>query len=225
LTIYEEKSMTKTTRKYAAALVGTAALIAGASAVASAESGEHHKSTTHQTAPHQHDSYGRIKVRSGIPAAAYVFTLTSPDLSETHKIPANAWANGFGCTGGNKQIRLKWSGAPRTARSYAVSMQDVDTTTGSGFWHWMTWDIPASQHSLGRTLPSGAVAGTNDAGAPGYLGPCPPAGDITHHYKITVYALDTANLKLNAATTPAVAAVTMSNHIVGYGRITATAHR
>ncbi|WP_079152237.1 YbhB/YbcL family Raf kinase inhibitor-like protein [Streptomyces sp. RTd22] len=200
------------------ALAGAAVLIAGASAVATAE-------TTGPPADHGHHDYGRTAVRSGIPATARTFTVTSPDVRDGGRIPASAWADSFGCTGGNQQIRLNWSGAPRKARGFAVSMQDTDATTGSGFWHWMAWDIPASQKSLGRTLPAGVVSGTNDGGTRGYLGPCPPAGDIAHRYKITVYALDTPSLKLDASSTPAVAASTMSRHIIGYGRITATAQQ
>ncbi|WNM34775.1 YbhB/YbcL family Raf kinase inhibitor-like protein [Streptomyces sp. Li-HN-5-11] len=197
------------------ALAGAAALVAAASAAATAES----------TAVHSRDAYGHSEVRSGIPAVAHTFSVTSPDIRNGGRIPASAWADSFGCTGGNQQIRLNWTGAPQNARSFAVSMQDTDATTGSGFWHWMTWDIPASQKNLDRTLPSGAVSGTNDGGTRGYLGPCPPTGDIAHHYKITVYALDVPSLHLAASSTPAVAAFTMSSHVVGYGRLAATAQQ
>ncbi|MDO0916643.1 hypothetical protein QQM39_39260 [Streptomyces sp. DT2A-34] len=88
----------------------------------------------------------------------------------------------------------------------------------------MTWDIPVGEKGLGRALPPGAVAGANDGGRSGCMGPCPPVGDVSHHYKITVYALDTASLNLAARSTAA-AAFTMNSHIVGYGRLTATAHQ
>jgi Raf kinase inhibitor-like YbhB/YbcL family protein len=101
-------------------------------------------------------------------------------------------------------------------------MFDPDAPTGSGFWHWVTWDIPAT----GRTLPSEtAVDGTNDAGAAGYLGPCPPEGDRAHRYQVTVLALDTASLGLPASTPPAYASFALGGHILGYARITATAKR
>ncbi len=102
---------------------------------------------------------------------------------------------------------------------------DLDAPTGAGFWHWVVWDIPASAHEIGTSLPAGAVTGTNDAGVVGYLGPCPPSGDITHHYKITVYALDTPTLDQDAATPPTVAAFAIGGHVIGYGRITGTARR
>ncbi|WP_210408043.1 YbhB/YbcL family Raf kinase inhibitor-like protein [Allokutzneria sp. NRRL B-24872] len=164
------------------------------------------------------DAFGHTKIRAGVPVKAKQFPVISPDVRDG-KIPSSAWANTFGCTGGNQQLRLEWHGAPAGTKSFAASMQDADASTGSGFWHWMTWDIPGSQTKLDHTPPAGAVSGTNDAGATGYLGPCPPAGDIPHRYVVTVYALDTASLKLPAASSPAVAAFTMSGHVLGYGRV------
>jgi Raf kinase inhibitor-like YbhB/YbcL family protein len=104
-------------------------------------------------------------------------------------------------------------------------MYDPDAPTGSGFWHWLEWDIPADAAALNATPSIGAILGVDDAGRAGYLGPCPPAGDIAHRYQITVYALDTETLGLPAATPAAVTAFTISAHIVGYAQITAIARR
>ena len=38
-------------------------------------------------------------------------------------------------------------------------------------------------------VPDGAVESMNDAGTPGYTGPCPPPGSGPHHYVFTLYAL------------------------------------
>ena len=73
------------------------------------------------------------------------------------------------------------------------------------------------------TTPSGTL--TNDAGAKGYLGPCPPAGDVTHHYRITVYALDVPSLDLPAETPATVTTFTMSGHIIGHADMAVTARR
>lgn len=211
--------MRKTVRTLAALTVA-AALVAGVNAAATAETSSDRTDNTRQ------DTYGHTEVRKGIPATAARFPLTSPDVRNGGSIPPDAWANGFGCTGGNQQIELKWSGAPKEARSFAVSMQDVDAPTGSGFWHWMTWDIPADTTSLGRTLrrpprcPAPTTAALSATSARAHA-----CGDLTHRYKITVYALDTPSLGLAASSTPAVAAFTMSSHVIGYGRITATAQR
>ncbi|MER5636141.1 YbhB/YbcL family Raf kinase inhibitor-like protein [Kitasatospora sp. NPDC002227] len=174
--------------------------------------------------PH-HPDFGRTEVRAGVPASAARFTLTSPDLRDGGAFPAGAWAGSFGCTGGNRQVRLAWHGAPAGTRSYAVTMFDQDAPTGSGFWHWLTWDIPADSTGLGAAPPAGAVTGIDDAGLTGYLGPCPPAGDVRHRYQVTVYALDVPSLALPANTPAALTAFTMSGHVIGYGRITATARR
>jgi hypothetical protein len=68
------------------------------------------------------------------------------------------------------------------------------------------FNIPASVHSLaagagdaGATLlPGGAGQGRNDGGVAHYSGPCPPAGDPPHHYQITVFAVKTDKLPLDA---------------------------
>jgi Raf kinase inhibitor-like YbhB/YbcL family protein len=192
-----------------AVVAGVAALVAGAAAIASAQD--------------RHGAFGYHRVRQGIPDRAVRFRLSSPDLGNS--FPASAFANAFGCTGTNAQPRLTWSGAPSATRSFAVTMYDPDAPTGSGFWHWLEWDVPATTTSLGATVPVGAVAGTNDAGMTSYLGPCPPVGDVTHHYEITVYALDVTSLGLPAATPAAVTTFTMGGHILGFGRITVTASR
>lgn len=166
--------------------------------------------------------FGFTPVRSGIPEGAPRFDLTSPDLQNNHAFSQSEIANIFGCNGGNQAPRLRWSGAPPGTQSYAVTMFDPDAPTGSGFWHWLTWDIPASGTSLDSTLPPGAVSGTNDAGLTGYLGPCPPPGDRTHRYQLTVYALDVPSLNLPPSTRAAVVAFSMRLHILAFGRLIGT---
>lgn len=114
--------------------------------------------------------------------------------------------NSFGCTGKNLSPALSWSHAPEGTKSFAITMYDPDAPTGSGWWHWVVFDIPAGTMSLpegagtpGQSgLPIGAVQSMTDFGAPGYGGPCPPKGHGPHQYMITVYALDTDKLGLDA---------------------------
>lgn len=75
-----------------------------------------------------------------------------------------------------------------------------------------------------KTMRGGTTSST-DGGRAGYAGPCPPAGDIAHRYRITVHALDTPSLGLPATSTPAAAVFVLSSHIIGYGRMAATAQR
>ena len=166
--------------------------------------------------------FGFNAVRSGIPVEASRFDLTSPDLRNNQPFAQSEVANVFGCHGGNQAPRLRWSGAPAGTRSFAVTMFDPDAPTTSGFWHWLTWDIPAGVSTLGGALPAGAVSGTNDAGLNGFLGPCPPPGDRTHRYQLSVFALDVPSLGLPATTRGAVLAFTMRLHILAFGRLVAT---
>jgi Raf kinase inhibitor-like YbhB/YbcL family protein len=139
------------------------------------------------------------------------FSLTSPDLQPGGTIPTRNVANVMGCPGQNVSPALKWSGAPAGTKSFVVTTYDPDAPTGSGFWHWVVYNIPASTTSLpagagdpkSGTLPAGATQGNTDLAQPGYLGPCPPAGDKPHRYIFTVYALKTAKLEVPANATAA----------------------
>jgi Raf kinase inhibitor-like YbhB/YbcL family protein len=139
------------------------------------------------------------------------FSLTSPDLKPGGTIPTRNVANIMGCPGQNVSPALKWSGAPAGTKSFVVTTYDPDAPTGSGFWHWVVYNIPASTTSLpagagdpkSGTLPAGATQGNTDLAQPGYLGPCPPAGDKPHRYIFTVYALKTAKLDVPANATAA----------------------
>ncbi|HET8996557.1 MAG TPA: YbhB/YbcL family Raf kinase inhibitor-like protein [Acetobacteraceae bacterium] len=111
----------------------------------------------------------------------------------------------FGCTGKNISPQLSWSGEPAGTKSFAVTMYDPDAPTGSGWWHWTVFNIPANVHSLPEnagaahgTLPAGATEGRTDFGFSHYGGPCPPAGDHPHRYVITVFAVKVAKLPLDA---------------------------
>ena len=137
------------------------------------------------------------------------FRLTSPDVKQGSKIAEKHVFNSFGCSGQNVSPALNWTGAPAGTKSFAVTVYDPDAPTGSGFWHWVVYNIPAATTSLaagagsGTGLPSGATQGMTDFGKPGYGGPCPPQGDKPHHYIFTVYALKTAHLDIPNGSTPA----------------------
>ncbi len=119
---------------------------------------------------------------------------------------------GFGCGGGNKSPHLKWDGAPAGTKSFAVTCFDPDAPTGSGFWHWVVVNIPASvtELALGAgnpasgTLPAGALEVRTDFGKPGYGGPCSPPNDHPHRYLFTVHAVSAESLPVTAETSAAV---------------------
>jgi Raf kinase inhibitor-like YbhB/YbcL family protein len=127
------------------------------------------------------------------------FTLSSPTIKPGSTLTDAQVFKGFGCEGKNISPALKWSGAPSGTKSYAVTVYDPDAPTGSGWWHWVVYNIPAAAGELpegaggadAKGLPAGAVQGRTDFGAPGFGGACPPAGDKPHRYIFTVYALKT----------------------------------
>jgi Raf kinase inhibitor-like YbhB/YbcL family protein len=127
-------------------------------------------------------------------ASAQTFTLKSNDIGG--QATNRQLANSFGCHGENVSPELHWENAPAATQAFAVTVYDKDAPTGSGFWHWVIFNIPAGVTSLKsdagditkNLAPAGAIQSPNDGGQPGYIGPCPPPGPI-HEYLITVYAL------------------------------------
>jgi Raf kinase inhibitor-like YbhB/YbcL family protein len=127
-------------------------------------------------------------------AAAQTFTLKSADIGG--QATQKEFYNGFGCTGQNVSPQLSWENAPQGTQFFAVTMYDKDAPTGSGFWHWVIFNIPAGVQELKsgagdpakNLAPKEAVQGMTDFGKTGYGGPCPPPG-APHQYLITVYAL------------------------------------
>lgn len=112
-----------------------------------------------------------LRMLISAPASAARFTVTTPDLTDS-TFPADNFAGSFGCTAANHAPRVHRSGAPVAAKSFADTMFDPDAPTGSGFWHWMNWDIPSTATEF--TDGTLAISGTNDAGARGYQAPAHP---------------------------------------------------
>ncbi|MBX7277620.1 YbhB/YbcL family Raf kinase inhibitor-like protein [Pseudomonas sp. ERGC3:01] len=145
---------------------------------------------------------------STLASAASAFTVSSPDLASGQFDKAYL-LNGFGCSGSNVSPAIQWSNLPAGTKSVALQVQDKDLPTGSGFWHWAVYNIPASETGLARgagsaggKLPVPASNGTNDfvdTGATGangnYGGPCPPLGDKPHAYVFTAYALSVDDIE------------------------------
>ena len=148
------------------------------------------------------------------------FTVTSPDLRPGRPIANAQVFKGMDCTGDNVSPALSWSGAPAATKSYAVTLYDPDAPTGSGWWHWVVYDIPAGTTQLpsgagnpdGSQLVAGATQGRTDFGAPGYGGPCPPKGDKAHRYYLTVFALDVDKLEVPATATAANVGFNLNAH-------------
>lgn len=158
------------------------------------------------------------------------FTLTSPDVTEGGTIANEQVFNGFGCQGENVSPALSWQGAPAATKSFAVTVYDPDAPTGSGWWHWVVFNIPASVTDLPKgagdpasgLAPEGSVQSTTDFGSTGYGGPCPPQGDSPHHYIFTVYALKADHLDINDSASGAMVGFNLHAAMIDKATLTAT---
>jgi Raf kinase inhibitor-like YbhB/YbcL family protein len=163
-------------------------------------------------------------------ANAQSMSLTSTDLKEGATIANEQVFKGFGCTGSNVSPALSWSGAPSGTKSFAVTMYDPEAPTGSGWWHWVVFNIPPAATSLPKgagdakkkLMPKGAIQARNDYGAFGYGGACPPPGDKPHHYQITVFALDVDKLPnaKNDAVSAALVGFDLNSHTLAKATLT-----
>ena len=161
-------------------------------------------------------------------ATAYAFDLKSTDISEGGTLKMEQVANVFGCKGGNVSPQLSWSNVPEGTKSFAISVYDPDAPTGSGFWHWAAFDIPASVTSLaagastpdGKGMPAGTIQSKADAGVPAFVGACPPPG-AAHHYIYTIKALKVEKLGLDGNASAALISFMSNANKLGEAKITA----
>ncbi|MBC8112196.1 MAG: YbhB/YbcL family Raf kinase inhibitor-like protein [Verrucomicrobia bacterium] len=142
-------------------------------------------------------------------ANAQTFTLKSNDLGG--QFTKKQEFAGFGCTGENISPQLSWANAPQGTKSFAITVFDPDAPTGSGFWHWVVFDIPTTINELKTgagdvskgLAPKGCIQSITSFGGKGFGGACPPVGHGLHQYIFTVHALKTDKLTLDENTNPA----------------------
>ena len=142
-------------------------------------------------------------------ALAENFTLASKDLGG--QLSDQQVFSGFGCTGKNISPQLLWKNTPPGTKSFAITVYDPDAPTGSGWWHWVVFNIPATVTQLvadagnpdKNLAPKGSIQSVTDYGKPGFGGACPPVDDKPHRYVFTVYALKVEKLELESTSPPA----------------------
>ena len=145
------------------------------------------------------------------------FFLSSTDVKG--QIGKNQVFNSFGCTGRNISPQLSWGNAPADTKSFAVTMYDPDAPTGSGWWHWVVFNIDKSVDSLKtgvstKAMPAGAIESASSYGIKGFGGACPPKGDKAHRYIITVFALDAKKIEQNADARPELIGFFINSHTI-----------
>jgi Raf kinase inhibitor-like YbhB/YbcL family protein len=157
-------------------------------------------------------------------------TVNSDDItdgevfSDTHIAGAT-----MGMSGGNLSPHLRWDEGLDGTQSYAVTCFDPDAPTGSGFWHWVMFDIPGSVTELPRGAGSGSMEGKpdaalharNDTGGLGYIGAAPPPGHGDHRYVFCVHAVGIPTLGLDQTATPAYVGFNLTFNSLARGLIIA----
>ncbi|MFY9328544.1 MAG: YbhB/YbcL family Raf kinase inhibitor-like protein [Georgfuchsia sp.] len=157
------------------------------------------------------------------------FQLASPTIKPGAVLTEEQVLIGFGCSGKNQSPALKWTAGPTGTRSYAINVYDPDAPTGSGFWHWVVYNIPADVKEIpagagdpsGKLMPPGAVQGRTDFGTHAFGGACPPQGDKPHRYVFTVYALKTELIDVPPESSAALIGYMINSNTIGKASLTA----
>jgi len=157
------------------------------------------------------------------------FQLSSPSMQDGGLLPIEQVGSGQGCTGGNLSPALNWSGAPQGTKSFGLTVYDPDAPTGSGFWHWVVFNLPATVASVpagagdpSKNLIPQSVQSRDDAGMPGYTGACPSAGDKPHRYIFTLFALKVEALPLDQHASGALVGFYMNANVLAKTTLTVT---
>jgi len=145
-----------------------------------------------------------ILVAMFVASSVSALELTSPDIESGATLNDKQVFNGFGCSGDNISPALAWDDVPKGTKSFALMVYDPDAPTGSGWWHWVAFNIPADARTLAAgagtitagLMPDGVIQGRTDFGTAGYGGACPPAGHGQHRYQFRLFALSVESLPL-----------------------------
>lgn len=153
-----------------------------------------------------------------------------PEANETEfVVTSSAFADGaempvkYTDDGQNVSPPLDWSQGPVGTASFALIMDDPD----AAYTHWVIFNLPPDARGLPEAVPrddklaSGALQGKIGSGGIGYpfgyFGPCPPKG-YPHHYRFTLYALDTS-LDLAAGASKEQVLQAMEGHILAQSQL------
>jgi len=161
------------------------------------------------------------------------FELTSPDPDVKTGKPMTKAQEYKDSVARGKIFLPRWNGknVPAGTRSFAVTVYDPDAPTGSGFWHWVVYNIPATATGLPagavikEALPAGAKQGRNDFGEHNFSGACPPVGDRPHHYIFTVHALKVDKINVPEDASGALVGFNIIANRIGLAKLTTTYSR
>lgn len=169
-----------------------------------------------------YDPYAALAALRPVPP----LELTSPDFTAGGPLPGFAWSSSR--SGEDQHPTLEWSQPPAGTLSFAISCFDPDAPTGSGFWHWAAYNLPADTRRLesgdgtAKNLPAGSSVLPNEARLERYIGAAPPAGTGIHRYFFVVDALDVDHLDLEVGATPGVLGFNRHFHTLARGILIGT---
>lgn len=139
------------------------------------------------------------------------FTLASDDVHNGEPMDTR-----HAYSGENLSPQLSWSGFPDETKSFVLTCFDPDAPTGSGFWHWVLVNVPATVTELPRGARESDLGGAfsirNDYGDTGYGGAAPPPGDRPHRYVFAVHAVDVERLDVGKDASPAFVGFNLAFH-------------
>ena len=170
-------------------------------------------------------------LRIGLVTVALAASVTSVMAFEisSSSVSDGKWDKKFyadkiaGCDGGNVSPALAWKDPPAGTKSFGLTLYDPDAPTGSGWWHWQAWNIPATTMSFEEgKVPDGITQGKGDVGRTGYLGPCPPPGSGVHHYTFTIFALKVDKLDVDPNASGAFIGYNLNGNALGKATIVYT---
>ena len=141
------------------------------------------------------------------------FTLRRSACADSAAIPKR-----FTCDGENVSPALSWTGAPDSAKSFVLIVDDPDAPSGT-FTHWVLYDVPGGTHALIEGQRGVGHSGRNDFAKAGYGGPCPPRGHGVHRYYFTLSALDVATLGLPDGASRQQVEAKMRGHEAGTAKV------
>ncbi len=165
-------------------------------------------------------------VALGVVLSGCVSNTKGPTAPKTIAVTSSAFQAGrpvpvrFTCNGGSVSPPLSWTGLPSRAVEVAVVVDDPDATDPP-FTHWVVAGLAPTTNGLAEgEVPAGAVQTLNSAGRQGYVGMCPPPGQL-HHYRFTVHAMS-GHTRLSPSTTAAQARKVVNDATLAQGTLIAT---
>ena len=156
------------------------------------------------------------------------FTLSSPDIPKKGQMKETQVFSGFGCTGQNLSPALAWKNFPPQTKSFALMVHDPDAPTGSGWWHWVVYNIPANVSSLpmmqarqmGACCLKELCSRIQTSAAPGTEVHVPPWVTSPDRYAFTIFALKVEKLELPPNASGALVGFMVRQNAIGKASLT-----